>query len=197
MSIVKTNKLTSKDLVTVGIYTAIYFVSMIVVGFLAFIPVFIPLMAILVPILGGIPFMLFLSKTEKFGMITLLSAINGILMFVMGMGIYVAITGLVFGLLADLVVKSGHYESSKKALLGYCVFSLWLFGNFIPFYIGREAQIAMLAEGYGQEYANALNTVMPINMAPVLFVACVVFALVGGVIGKAACKKHFERAGII
>ncbi|UTR16545.1 MptD family putative ECF transporter S component [Salipaludibacillus sp. LMS25] len=197
MSIVKTNKLTNKDLVTVGIYTAIYVVSMMVVGFLGFIPVFIPLMTILVPILGGIPFMLFLSKTKKFGMITLFSTINGIVMFVAGMGIYVAITGFVFGFLADLIVKSGQYESSKKALFGYCVFTLWLFGNFLPFYVGREAQLAMMTEGYGQEYVNALSTLMPINLAPVMFVACFIFALVGGVIGKAACKKHFERAGIL
>lgn len=197
MSTVKKNKLTSKDLVTVGIYTAIYFVSMMVVGFLGFIPMFIPLMAVLVPILGGIPFMLFLSKIKKFGMISLLSIINGILMFVVGMGVYAAITGLIFGVMADVIVKSGNYQSSKKSLLGYCVFSLWLFGNFIPFYVGREAQFSMLAEGYGQDYVTALNTLMPTSMAPVMFAACFLFALIGGVIGKAACKKHFQRAGII
>ena len=33
-------------------------------------------------------------------------------------------------------------------------------------------------------------------IAPILLVACFVFGLVGGVIGKAICKKHFQRAGI-
>ncbi len=197
MSKTTNTKLTGKDLVTVGIYTAIYFVSMMIVGFLGFIPVFIPLLAVLVPFLGGIPFMLFLSKTNKFGMITLFSTIIGFLMFTTGMGIYSIFTGILFGFLADLVVKSGNYQSSKKALLGYGTFSFWLFGNFMPFYVGREAQFAMLREGYGQAYATALETLMPMNMAPVMFAACFLFALAGGIMGKAACKKHFKRAGII
>lgn len=197
MATVQSNKLTGKDLVTVGIYTAIYFVSMMIVAFLGFIPIFIPLLSVLVPILGGIPFMLFLSKTKKFGMITILSTINGVLMLLTGMGIYAVITGFIFGLIADLIVKSGNYQSAKKGLLGYAVFSCWLFGNFMPFYIGKEAQFAMLTEGYGQEYAIALEALMPLWQAPILFVASFVFGIVGGIIGKAACKKHFKRAGII
>lgn len=81
MSKTTNTKLTGKDLVTVGIYTAIYFVSMMIVGFLGFIP----LLAVLVPFLGGIPFMLFLSKTNKFGMIILFSTIIVFLMFATGM----------------------------------------------------------------------------------------------------------------
>ena len=50
--------------------------------------------------------------------------------------------------------------------------------------------------GYGAEYAATLNTYMPMWIAPILLVACFVFGLVGGVIGKAICKKHFQRAGI-
>ncbi|WMI79901.1 MptD family putative ECF transporter S component [Anaerotignum sp. MB30-C6] len=193
----RNSKLTGKDLVTVGIYTAIYFASIMVVGFLGFIPIFIPLLSVLVPIVGGIPFMLFLSRTKKFGMITIFSLLNGLFMFITGMGIYSIATGLIFGLLADLMIRSGDYQSSKKSLLGYGVFSCWLFGNFMPFYIGRKAQFEMLTEGYGAEYATALEKLMPLHLAPVMFAACFLFALVGGVIGRTACKKHFKRAGII
>ena len=56
--------------------------------------------------------------------------------------------------------------------------------------------MVMLTEGYGAEYAATLNSYMPMWIAPVLLVACFVFGLVGGVIGKAICKKHFQRAGI-
>ena len=114
MATEKNNKLTGKDLVTVGIYTALYFVVGMGSGFLGFFPIFIPLLTVIVPVLGGIPFMLFASKVKKFGMITLLSAINGICMFAAGMGPYVAGTGIVFGLLADLLIKSGEYKSAKK-----------------------------------------------------------------------------------
>lgn len=197
MTMEKKNGLTGKDLVTVGIYTALYFVVGMGAGFLGFFPIFIPLLTVIVPVLGGIPFMLFVSKVKKFGMISLLSAINGVCMFAAGMGHYVAGTGIVFGLLADFIIKSGEYKSAKKTLLGYCVFSLWLFGNYMPFYIGRDAQFAMLISGFGEEYARTLETFMPFALAPVMFVAPFVAGCIGGFLGKAVCKKHFERSGIL
>lgn len=65
------NKLQAKDLVNVGIYSAIYLVITCVLSFLSLIPIFHPLLAVICPIAGGIPFMLFLTKSKKFGMITM------------------------------------------------------------------------------------------------------------------------------
>ena len=69
------------------------------------------------------------------------------------------------------------------------MFSIWVFGNFAPIFLNRESYMVMLTEGYGAEYAATLNTYMPMWIAPILLVACFVFGLVGGVIGKAICKK--------
>ena len=76
------------------------------------------------------------------------------------------------------------------------MFSIWVFGNFAPIFLNRESYMVMLTEGYGAEYAATLNTYMPMWIAPILLVACFVFGIVGGLIGKAICKKHFQRAGI-
>ena len=193
----KSNKLTGKDLVNVGIYSAIYFAIMMLAGFLGFVPIFIPLLTVICPILGGIPFMLFLSKTKKFGMITIFSILIGVLMAVAGMGVYVIAASIIFGILGDLIFKSGNYSSSKKSVLGYAVFSIWVFGNEMPFFVNRAGQFEALAEGFGQEYADALTTIMPTWIAPVLILACFVSGIIGAFIGKAVCKKHFSRAGIV
>ena len=66
------NKLKGRDLINVGIYGAIYFVILFAVAMLGMIPIFLPLLSVLVPILGGIPFMLFLTRAKKFGMITIM-----------------------------------------------------------------------------------------------------------------------------
>lgn len=55
----------------------------------------------------------------------------------------------------------------------------------------------MLISGYGEEYAHALETLMPLAFAPVMFIAPFVAGLIGGFLGKAVCKKHFERSGIL
>ena len=106
------------------------------------------------------------------------------------------VTGLVGGLLADVILKKADYKSAKSTVLSCGVFSIWVFGNFAPIFLNRESYMVMLTEGYGAEYAATLNTYMPMWIAPILLVACFVFGLVGGMIGKAICKKHFQRAGI-
>ena len=58
----KSSRLEGKDLITIGIYTVIYVVIVMLVAMLGFIPVFIPLMAVLCPLIGGIPYMLYLWK---------------------------------------------------------------------------------------------------------------------------------------
>ena len=48
-------KLKGRDLINIGIYGAIYFVLLFAVAMQGMIPIFLPLLSVLVPILGGIP----------------------------------------------------------------------------------------------------------------------------------------------
>ena len=45
-----------------------------------------------------------------------------------GSGVLVLIFGIVFGVAADLIMKSGKYKSWKLTLLGNGVFFLWIMG---------------------------------------------------------------------
>ena len=89
-------KLKGKDLINVGIYAAIYCVIMTAVAMLGFIPIMMPMLCVLVPLLGGIPMMLFMTKVKKFGMITIYSIIVGLFLWVTGMGYWPFIFGIVF-----------------------------------------------------------------------------------------------------
>ena len=61
----KSSRLEGKDLITIGIYTVIYVVIVMLVAMLGFIPIFIPLMAVLCPLIGGIPYMLYVTKRSE------------------------------------------------------------------------------------------------------------------------------------
>lgn len=50
------NRIQPKDLITVGIFSAIMMVVCFAASMLGFIPIFIPLLSVVVPIVGGIPF---------------------------------------------------------------------------------------------------------------------------------------------
>ncbi|MDO4651034.1 MAG: MptD family putative ECF transporter S component, partial [Eubacteriales bacterium] len=134
----KADRLEGKDLINIGIYSAIYFVIVFAVALLGYIPIFMPLLTVLVPILGGIPFMLFLTKVRKPGMVFIMTMIMGIMMQLTGMSYYSLIVGLFSGTAAELILKKGNYQSAKCAVLTSGVFSIWVWGNFIPLFTNIE-----------------------------------------------------------
>lgn len=190
------NSLKGRDLINVGIYTAIYFVIMMAVAMLGLIPIFLPLLSVIVPILGGIPFMLFLTKVRKPGMVFIMAMIMGIMMLLTGMGPWPLLTCAVAGILSELVLKSGRYKSVKKSILSYGIFSMWIWGNYLPLFTDYEGYFAQ-RESYGQAYIDAVQRLMPLWMAPVLLTSCLVCGIIGGNLGRALLKKHFEKAGIV
>lgn len=189
------NKLKGKDLINVGIYTAIYFVIIFAAAMLGYIPIFMPLLCVIGPILGGVPFMLFLTKVKKFGMILIMSIIMGIMMLLTGMSYYALIVGTISGLIAEWVYRSGGYKSASRAILTSGIFSIWIWGNYIPLFTNIEGYFAT-RQDYGQEYIDALTKLMPGWMFPTLLAASIVSGIIGGIIGKAILKKHFVKAGI-
>ena len=190
------NKLKGKDLVNIGIFAAIYFVINMVLSFLGFIPLLLLLMVVITPVIGGTPFMLFLTKVRKFGMITIFAVIIGVLMMLTGMGFYAIFTSLIFGLAADLIAKSGNYSSVSKSMMATTVYSCWVWGNYLPIFIGREAYIAQYTEKGMKEYADTMMNLTPMWVCPVMLIAAFIAGIIGALIGKALLNKHFEKAGI-
>lgn len=191
------NKLQAKDLINVGIFTAIYFVVFFACGMLGYIPVFLLLLPLICPLVSGIPFMLYLTKVRHFGMITITGLICGALMLVTGMSWQPIVSGVVFGILADLILKWGNYQSSKKTILAYTIFSIWLMGMMFPLYFARDSYFAALVPAYGQEYADALMSYTPAWSFYVLTALAALGGFLGALLGKAVLKKHFKKAGIV
>ena len=73
-------KLTGKDLINIGIFSAIYFVLSFVGMFLAIIPVLWIIMPGIIAILSGTPFMLLCVKVQKPGVPLLMGLITGLLL---------------------------------------------------------------------------------------------------------------------
>ena len=149
-------KLKGKDLINIGIYAAIYCVLMTCISMLGYIPIMMPMLTVIVPIILGVPMMLFYTKVKKFGMITIMVTIVGIYLCVTGMGFWPILFGVVFGFLADLIAKSGSYASGKKSILSYGTFCVLLFGNYLPLYIDREGYFST-RQSFGAEYLSLIH----------------------------------------
>ena len=191
------NKMQTKDLINIGLFTVLYFVLGCCVAIpIGFVPIFLPILGALWTLITGIPFMLFAVRVKKFGMVTIMAVLSWLLMGLTGMGFWGVLTGAVFGLLGDLIMKSGSYKSAKKTILGYGVFSLWMIGTYIPMYFMVEQSRADFAKSFGDEYADKVMSVMPMWSIILVVAGIFVFAILGGLLGKTLLKKHFAKAGI-
>ena len=192
-------KLRPKDFITVGIFTAILFVVEFACGLLGFFhPYIVASYVIMIPLVGAIPMMLFYTKVEKFGMITIMSILLAIIMFVTGMGYLGAPLIIGAGVVADLIAMSGKYKSFKKTALSYGVFCLWICANYFPVVVTATSyRQGLIDGGYSSEYCDNLFRAINYKTIGVLLVLCFVFGCIGALIGKAVVKKHFEKAGIV
>ena len=195
----ETKKLTVKDFITVGIFTAIVLVVEFVCGILGYIhPYIVASYVVMIPLAGSIPMMLFYSKVEKFGMITIMSILIAIMMFILGMGYLGAPLIIIAGVVADLIARSGEYKSFKKIVISYGIFCLWICANYFPVVVTADSyRQGLLDEGYSAEYCDNLFRAVNSKTLGVLLVVCFVFGCIGAFVGKAAVKKHFEKAGIV
>lgn len=189
-------KLQVKDLINIGMFTALYYVCFFATGMLGYIPIFMVLLPLLCPLVAGIPFVLYLTRVKKFGMVTITGFILGFLMFIIGHPWPVLITGLLFALLGDIVMKIGNYVSWKTMLIGYIVFSEWILGALAPLFFMRDTYFSSIRAGYGDTYADTLMSLTPAWVFYCMVFLVVVGALAGGFLGKSVLKKHFKKAGI-
>ena len=189
-------KIQVKDLIRIGIFTAIYYIIFFTSAMVGYIPILFIMLPIFIPLITGIPFMLFLSKTKKFGMVTIMGILLGFLMFATGHTWVPVLTGAVFGLLSDLIFKAGRYKSMKNTIIGSGVFGIWMVGAMLPMWLMRESYFEHIRVNMGDEYTNQVLALTPNWLAVAVVVVAFVAGIAGAFLGKAVLRKHFEKAGI-
>ena len=196
----KSNKLTVPDLISVGVFTALYFVLVTVAAFAcALLPgvgnILLPAVAALI---SGSVYMLLAAKLQKFGGITIMGLVMGLFFFVSGHFVLSFAANIVCGVAADLVAAAGKYRSKKLLLASYVVFSYGLTGPILPLWFMKSAYIASLtARGKDAAYIDTLFAPINSGSFAVSMLAILICALVGGFFGQKMMKKHFEKAGIV
>ena len=193
----KENKLQVKDLMTVGIFATIYIVVKIIVGFLGVVPIVCVILPMLTSLVCGTIYMLFMTKVEKFGMLTLLATVVGGIMTIAGYGWPTVVISVVCGLIADLISKNGSYKKFSSILIGYCVFSQWGIAPLLPVWMQGDQYFLELSQTMGEAFAESYRALTPVWIIPVLMVGIAVASVLGGILGRKIMKKHFERSGII
>ena len=151
------NKLNGKDLINAGIFSAIYVVIiMLVACTVGMIPIGFILLTLLVPLLEGIPMMLYFSKIKKVGMIMILQVVIGLAMIITGMGYDLLIWGIVTGIIAEIIMKVTKYKKGIACVLAYAVSCICIAGNYVHWIGASDEWLASKAAGYGEVYMNTI-----------------------------------------
>ena len=173
---IKRRGMSGKDVITVGIFSAIYFVinfAFMLLGELH------PLLWILMPgfiaLFTGIPYLMMCAKVQKVGSVLLMGLITGLIYYVTGQFTVVILVSFVLACgLAELTRGLTHYRSMAGNLVSFVLFSVGMV-----------------------DYVNTLEALSSNVMLVVLFLAPVVGAIIGGFIARAMFRKHFEKAGLV
>ena len=174
------NKLTIPDLISIGVFTAIYFVLVTIATCASalLLPgvsnIFLPAIAALI---SGSVYMLLAAKLQKFGGITIMGLVMGLFFFVSGHFVLSFAANILFGVLADWVASLGKYHDRKLLFVSYILFSYGLTGPILPLWFMKDAYVvALQARGKDAAYIDALFA--PINTGT--FIVCLVYSGVRG-----------------
>lgn len=194
-----TTRLNGKDLLNVGIFTAVYFVlNLLVAAVLGLIPAVSMLVPLVSSFILGIPMMLYFMKIKKFGMVLITYIVYGVLLALAGVGIYTLILGIVFALIAELLLRLGKYQKPNLAILAFAIASIGANGNVLSMVLASTEYLEGKAATYGSEYMQIMQSYFSEWwVLPLLALSAFLGGLLGGLLGKSVFKKHFIRSGVL
>ena len=138
-------KLTGKDVIAIGIYSAIYFVlNFMVTGF-------IPLLWIVLPgtvaLLTGLPFLLMVVKVPKPGAILIMGFITAFLYFITGQfTVLILITMFIACVVSEAYRYITKYNLKFSNLaVTFILFSYGMAGSPLALFVYRESFLAQIA----------------------------------------------------
>ena len=192
------NKLNAKDLIQVGLFTILLSLVTMVGSFIGFFPIFMPFIPVVCGILTAPIFMLYSTKIKKTGMFFITLFLMGCLFGAMGHGFWTILTYGIMGLIGEVILKKGNYNSINGARYAISLSSMACIGQMLPMYISRNAYIdSLIAQGYGKEYALEIMKYMPTwSILPILILG-IIATYIGCTLGIKMLKKHFVKAGMI
>ncbi len=191
------HKLKTKDLVTVGIFTLIYFVVMFAVGMMGIVPLLFLVYPSVLAIVAGVVVMLFMAKVPKNWALFIMAMIPPLVMFAMGHTYVMPLISIPFALAAEFLFRKKEFKSFKYNSLAYAVLSCIPVNTMMQIFLAHDKYIEMSSKMMPEEYIIEMEKMITIPHVSLSYVGAFLCAFIGAYIGKAMLKKHFKKAGIV
>lgn len=137
-------------------------------------------------------------ENKKFGMVLITYIVYGVLLALAGVGIYTLVLGIIFALIAELLLRLGKYQKPNLAILAFAIASIGANGNVLSMVLSSTEYLEGKAATYGSEYMQLMQSYFSEWwVLPLLALSAFLGGLLGGLLGKSVFKKHFIRSGVL
>ena len=200
MSTIKTEKLDTRDFITIGIFAAISLVIFFVIGGAAGMTLIGTVANIPITVFfTSIAYMLLVSKVRKRGTFLIMGTISA-LPGLMAANVIGVIASVVGWFMAEIVVSANHYKNKKVLIFVYVLgCTLHSAGYTLPMYLSN-AQYLIDRQEIFHLTDEALAVYLKMFTWPMFFIMValtVVTSFLGAVLSTRILKKHFEKAGLL
>ena len=169
----ESRKLSGKDLITIGIFSAIYFMLNLAAMFTGFVPVLWLLLPGVTGIVTGIPFLLMTSKVRKPGAVLIMGTITALLYFVTGQfTVLLLITFAIACILSELYRSVTKYDNSfTHMMISFVFFCYGMLGSPLAIWVYKDSFLAQIQQnGMSAEYVRSLSGLIS---TPMLIILCI------------------------
>ena len=189
----------SKDLINIGIFTALYIAVNVIISGFTVVPILqLVMMPVMALFLGPI-YLLYIAKVGKFGAISITGLIYSALIGLLVYGnVFCFLGNIAFFAVAELIAFAGKYKNKKLNGLSYIVaiFSCIAEAG-LPWIAGQYFYDLSVKSGYSVEWAEGIKALAtPLNLI-LMIAAVIICAIISIMFSDSMFKKHFKKAGIV
>ena len=196
MNTTENEKLTTRDLITLAVFTVVFTLITMVINFIGAIPVLHPFAAGIGMIPCGIVWMYLRVKVPKKGSVFIQIIVMLLIFLLLGSNWWQLLIMVVASVVVEWITQPCE-KDVKRMTLGYIVFGLFFtaVANLPPL-IARDYYYASCITSMDPELVNSIIEFMTVPVVIASLIVSVFCCLLGAYLGRKMLKKHFERAGI-
>ena len=193
------NTKSSRGAIAAGLFIALYLVIFVIIGVICMpIAVLFLLMPELLAFFAAPVYHTMLTKAPGWISIFLAAVIPSLVLIATGHIPIAPLVSVPAGLIAVLLSKKGQYKSFKWNTISHMIFSLNVFGGFLPIWFMREYFFQRtLKGGMSQAFVDTVRLLTPWWGLLVMMIATALFSLLGSLFTKKVLHKRLEKAGIV
>lgn len=191
------NKLQGKDLITIGIYTALYIVAIFVASVANITPLTFMFYPAISSLLGAVFYVMLATKVQKFGAVIIWGIIVGLLYLVLGMALTFPFV-MIGAVIAQIILAKCKYKSMAATMISYILISVFSIGGYAQLFLFTDQYLEEAARrGLSEAFVNGLSSYSTIGFLVIMIVATAICALLGCLFSKKVLKKHLSKVGVL